>query len=191
MPTNQHSLAVMQTNQHSVAVMLTSQHSVTVMQTYYNLLVSPFQMKSSPEKMVGFLDVVDLWLPLCKVPFKLAFDVSVTDSVYWPQFVKAFPSPCGDIHHRSMQFFISVTSQISPDSMNLLMMSCTMKGEMLKNFTIAHWGMLFLTQLHFLLMHFFDKVILDPSLPIKNSAFPGCSFYTQAWLHHLFKMFFS
>ena len=105
----------------------------------FPLCVSPSQMSSGPEKPVAFLGVVDIWLSLCMVEFYLAL---VDLARNWQGFSQVFLSPCGNILYKLMSVFNAVQSegsnvtgiqcwfstlpcqraQISPDSLNLLMM---------------------------------------------------------------------
>ena len=72
-------------------------------------------------------------------------------------------------------------AEISPDSLNLLMILCTIYDEIPKFLAIVHWETLFLncsTKFSHTVVH--KAVYLAPSLLMNDWAFQGFSFYTQS-----------
>ncbi len=94
---------------------------------------------------------------MAQYSFKLAFVDVTTYCGTWQRFAKVVLSPCGDIAYRwirlrdrrSRLFSLGLCpcplrTEIPPDSLNLLIMLCTVEGEISKSLPIFLWGTLFL-----------------------------------------------
>ena len=115
---------------------------------------------------------------------------AVWESVLWTrQTTEHFPNLHQSIlgpDQRSWAFSVGfrpccLCAEISPDSLNLLMILWTIYDEIPKFLAIVHWETLFLncsTKFSHTVVH--KAVYLAPSLLMNDWAFQGFSFYTQS-----------
>ncbi len=118
-------------------------------------------MSLDPEDTTVFLDHVHIWLPFCMIELYLASADGTADCVYRQWFLEVFLGPFSNVNDRIMPMSDAVSSEgpktsnkgirscplhteISPVSLNLLIVLCTVDDEICKAFTVWHWGTLFL-----------------------------------------------
>ena len=135
----------------------------------FPLCISPSHMSLGPENPATFLDVVDIGLV-------------VISSTEWCRFLMQ----CCLRDWRSQAFNVGfqpcyLRAEISPDSLNLLMMLLTVDDEITKFLAIVCWEMLFLNCKTICSRCCSQSGEPPPSLLENNCAFRGCSFYTQSW----------
>ncbi len=121
---------------------------------------------------MALLDHVHIWLPFCMIELQLASaDGTVfTDSGFWKyswaHLVMSMTESCRwgmQCHLRAQRPWASnkalrpcpLRTEISPVSLNLLMMLCTVDDEICKAFVIWRWVTLFFKVFHNLFMHSF------------------------------------
>ncbi len=118
-------------------------------------------MSLGPRDMTALLDHVHIWLNLCMIELYLASADGTADCVYRQWFLEVFLGPFSNVNDRIMPMSDVVSSEgpkttgiqqrsyplcveISQVSLNLLMMLCSVDGEICKAFVIWLWGALFL-----------------------------------------------
>ncbi len=117
----------------------------------------------SPQDTTVLLDHVHIWLPFCMMRFswhlQMARRIVFTDSGFWKyswaHLVMSMTESCWWVMQcllRAQRPWASnkglrpcpLSTEISPVSLNLLMMLCTVDDAICKAFAIWRWGMLFL-----------------------------------------------
>ena len=132
----------------------------------FPLSFGPFQMTLGPKNLAAILRKIYKCLPLCIIQFQVAFLDAVADCVEWQWFSKVLLSPLAmsimvawrflkqyRLRARWSHAFSSsyrpwpLLTEISPDSLNLFMVLCTVDGEIPKLFAILRWETLSLNWL--------------------------------------------
>ena len=83
----------------------------------FPLSFGPSLMTPGSENSATFQSRINKCLPLCIIPFQVAFLEAAADCVEGQLFSKVLPSPCGYVHHGSM----TVSQAIPPEG---LMVTC-------------------------------------------------------------------
>ncbi len=119
-------------------------------------------MSLDPQDMMALLDHVHIWLPFLHDRawhLQMAWRIEFTDSGFWKyswaRLVMSMTESCRWVMQCRLRAWrplafnkglqpCPLRTDISPVSLNLLMMLCTVNDEICKAFAILHWGTLFL-----------------------------------------------
>ncbi len=113
-------------------------------------------MSLGPQDTTALLDNVHIWLLFCMIELYLASADGTAYCVYqqwfwkysWAHLVMSMTESCGWVMQCRLRAWRTrpcpLRTEISPVSLNLLMMLCTVDYDIFKAFAIWRWGTLFL-----------------------------------------------